>query len=432
MPNNVPRRESENPGMEFVQTRSPRDLAAVRSWDASDPLRSFRDRFDLPPNVVYLDGNSLGALPRATRQRIAHVVADEWGAGLIRSWNECDWIRAPRRVGDKIAGLIGAAPGEVIVADSTSVNLFKLVSAALAARPGRHEVLSEPGNFPTDLYVLDGVLRDRPDLSLRLEPAERLIDCIGEDTAVVVLTHVHYKTAVMHDMRAITERAHANGALVVWDLSHSAGALQVDLNGCNADFAVGCGYKYLNGGPGAPSFLFVARRHQATSFSPLSGWMGHARPFDFVDGYAPAPGIERFLCGTPPILGLLSLECGVDLLLEAGTAALQAKSQRLCQLFIALVQDMCDCKELQLVSPTDAQQRGSHLAYAHPNGYAVMRALIDRGVIGDFRAPDSLRFGFTPLYTRYEDVWQAAEILRDVLQTQCWSDSRYAVRAAVT
>jgi kynureninase len=432
MPNNVPQRESENPGMDFVQTRSPRDLTAVRSWDASDPLRSFRDRFDLPPNVIYLDGNSLGALPRATRQRIAHVVAEEWGTGLIRSWNECDWIRAPRRVGDKIAGLIGAAPGEVIVADSTSVNLFKLVSAALALRPGRREVLSEPGNFPTDLYVLDGVLRGRPDLRLRLEPAERLIDCIGEDTAVIVLTHVHYKTAAMHDMRAITERAHARGALVVWDLSHSAGALQVDLNGCNADFAVGCGYKYLNGGPGAPSFLFVARRHHATSFSPLSGWMGHARPFDFVDGYAPAPGIERFLCGTPPILGLLSLECGVDLLLEAGMAALQAKSQRLCGLFMALVQERCDCKELQLDSPPDGQPRGSHVAYAHPNGYAVMRALIDRGVIGDFRAPDSLRFGFTPLYTRYEDVWLAVEILCDVLQTQCWSDSRYSVRAAVT
>jgi kynureninase len=410
----------------------PRDLAAVRSWDASDPLRTFRDRFDLPPDVAYLDGNSLGALPRATRQRIAHVVAHEWGAGLIRSWNDCDWIRAPRRVGDKIAGLVGAEPGEVVVADSTSVNLFKLVSAALAARPGRREVLSEPGNFPTDLYVLDGALRDQPQRRLRLEPAEQLIDCIGDDTAVVVLTHVHYKTAAMHDMRAITERAHEKGALVVWDLSHSVGALQVDLNGCNADMAVGCGYKYLNGGPGAPAFLFVARRHHANCLSPLRGWMGHARPFDFVDGYAPAPGVERFLCGTPPILGLLSLECGVDLLLEAGTAALQAKSQRLCQLFISLVEEMCGGNELRLLSSTDPRQRGSHVAYAHPNGYAVMRALIDRGVIGDFRAPDTLRFGFAPLYTRYEDVWHAVTTLRDVLQTQCWSEPRYAIRAAVT
>jgi len=418
--------------MDFVPARSPRDLAAVRTWDASDPLRSFRDRFELPPNVVYLDGNSLGALPRATRQRIADVVAAEWGAGLIRSWNDCDWIRAPRRVGDKIAGLIGADPGEVIVADSTSVNLFKLVSAALAARPGRREVLSEPGNFPTDLYVLEGALRQQSDRQLRLEPAQRLIDCISEDTAVVVLTQVHYKTAMMHDMRAITARAHEKGALVLWDLSHSVGALQVDLNGCNADLAVGCGYKYLNGGPGAPAFLFVARRHHSSLLSPLSGWMGHARPFDFVDGYAPAPGIERFLCGTPQVLGLLSLECGVDLLLEAGTAALQAKSQRLCQLFMSLVQEMPEGDELLLLSPADPQQRGSHLAYAHPNGYAVMRALIDRGVIGDFRAPDTLRFGFAPLYTRYEDVWHAVATLRNVLQTQCWSEPRYAVRAAVT
>jgi kynureninase len=417
--------------MDLLQPRSPRDLAGVRNWDANDPLRAFRDRFDLPPDVVYLDGNSLGALPRATRERIAQVVADEWGVGLIRSWNECDWIRAPRRVGDKIAGLIGAAPGEVIVADSTSANLFKLINVALAARPGRREVLSEPGNFPSDLYVIDGALRGLPDRRLRLEPADRLIDAISEDTALVVLTHVHYKTAAMHDMRAITARAHEKGALVLWDLSHSVGALQVDLNDCDADFAVGCGYKYLNGGPGAPAFLFVARRHLAGSVSPLSGWMGHDKPFDFVDGYAPAAGIERFLCGTPPILGLLSLECGVDLLLEAGPAALQAKSQRLCQLFIALVQDMCG-DQLQLLSPMDPRQRGSHLAYAHPNGYAVMRALIDRGVIGDFRAPDTLRFGVTPLYTRYEDVWRAVVTLRDVLQTQCWSEPRYAVRAAVT
>jgi len=418
--------------MDSVQPRSPRELAAVRSWDASDPLRDFRERFDLPPDVVYLDGNSLGALPRATRQRIAEVVADEWGNGLIRSWNDADWIRAPRRVGDKVAGLIGAAPGEVIVTDSTSVNLFKLIAVALAARPGRREVLSEPGNFCTDLYVIEGALRGMPERTLRLEPAERLIDCISEDTALVLLTHVHYKSAAMHDMRAITARAHEKGALVLWDLSHSVGALHVDLNGCDADFAVGCGYKYLNGGPGAPAFLFVAQRHLAGSVSPLSGWMGHARPFDFLDPYAPAPGIERFLCGTPPILGLLSLECGVDLLLEAGTAALQAKSQALCQLFISLVDEMCAGYDLRLLSPMDPRQRGSHLAYAHPNGYAVMRALIDRGVIGDFRAPDCLRFGLVPLYTRYEDVWHAVATLRDVLQTQCWSEPRYAVRAAVT
>jgi kynureninase len=416
--------------MDLMQ-RIPRDLAAVRAWDASDPLRALRERFELPPGVVYLDGNSLGALPRATRERMAHVIAAEWGAGLIRSWNDCDWIGAPRRVGDKIARLIGAAPGEVVVADSTSTNLFKLISVALAAQPGRREVLSEPGNFPCDLYVIEGALRNVPGGTLRLEPAEQLIDCISEDTALVLLTHVHYKTAAMHDMRAITQRAHEKGALVLWDLSHSVGALHVDLNACNADFAVGCGYKYLNGGPGAPAFLFVAQRHQAGSVSPLSGWMGHARPFEFVDHYEPAPGIERFLCGTPPILGLLSLECGIDLLIEAGTSALQAKSQRLCELFMALVEEMCG-DALRLIGPIDARQRGSHVAYAHPNGYAIMRALIDRGVIGDFRAPDTLRFGFAPLYNCYEDAWHAAATLRDVLQTECWSEPRYAVRAAVT
>jgi kynureninase len=410
----------------------PLDLDGVRSLDAADPLRQFRERFELPPGIVYLDGNSLGALPRSTRQRLAQVVAAEWGTGLIRSWNEHDWIRAPRRVGDKIARLIGALPGEVIVADSTSVNLFKLVSAALAARPGRSEILSEPGNFPSDLYVLEGALRATPDRTLRLEPASRIVECISENTAVVVLTHVHYKTASVHDMRAITARAHECGALMLWDLSHSAGAVEVDVGACNVDMAVGCGYKYLNGGPGAPAFLYVARRHHATAVSPLSGWMGHQRPFDFVDGYEPAVGIERFLCGTPPILGVLSLECGVDLLLEAGAAQMQAKSRRLAELFITLVREQCGEHGLHLLSPADARARGSHLAYAHPNGYAVMRALIDRGVIGDFRAPDVLRFGFAALYTSYEDVWSAVATLRDVLQTQCWSEPRYAARAAVT
>jgi kynureninase len=414
------------------EERLPLDLEGVRSLDASDPLREFRARFELPPDIVYLDGNSLGALPCSTRERLAKVVAAEWGRGLIRSWNECDWIGAPQRVGDKLAALIGAQRGEVIVADSTSANLFKLISVALAARPGRSEVLSEPGNFPSDLYVIEGALRSVPGHTLCLEPAQHIASCISENTALVVLTHVHYKTAVMHDMRAITARAHEHGALVLWDLSHSAGAVEVDLGACNVDLAVGCGYKYLNGGPGAPAFLFVARRHQAAAMSPLSGWMGHERPFEFIDRYEPARGIQRFLCGTPPILGVSSLECGVDLLLEAGAAPLQAKSRRLTELFITLVREMCAGHELRLLSPAAADARGSHLAYAHPNGYEVMQALIDRGVIGDFRAPDVLRFGLAPLYTRYEDVWIAVTTLREVLQTQCWSEPRYAARAAVT
>lgn len=408
-------------------------LQLVRQWDRQDPLAPLRERFALPAGVVYLDGNSLGALPRATRTRLDEAIAREWGEDLIRSWNVHGWIDAPVRIGAKIARLIGAEPHEVIVADSTSVNLFKLLHAALAARPGRGTVLSEPGNFPTDLYIAEGVVRCRGDgVRLRLEPAERLLEAIDADTAVVVLTHVHYKTAAVHDMRAITARAHEHGALVLWDLSHSAGALEVDLGGCGADMAVGCGYKYLNGGPGAPAFLFLAERHHEALLSPLSGWMGHARAFEFPDQYAPASGMRRFLCGTPPILGLLALEVGVDLLLECGMSALAQKSRRLSELFIALTAQLCPHASLTLVSPRDPARRGSHLSFAHPNGYAVMQALIERGVVGDFRSPDILRFGFAPLYTRYEDVWLAAATLADVLGSECWRHPRYAVRAAVT
>jgi kynureninase len=413
------------------------DLHELRQWDAEDPLRTARARFDLPADTVYLDGNSLGALPHATKRRLQQVVAEEWGQGLIRSWNHCEWIGAPRRVGDKIARLIGAAPGEVIAADSTSVNLYKLISVALDARPdrrqhGRREILTESGNFPTDVYVMEGVARGRQDCVLRVEPTSRIRESIGKDTALVVLTHVHYKSAATHDMREITALAHQHGALMLWDLSHSVGAMELDLNGCQADMAVGCGYKYLNGGPGAPSFLFLADRHQAAAISPLSGWMGHDRPFEFVDQYEPAEGIRRFLCGTPPILGLASLECGVDMVLEYGTKALEAKSRRLTELFIELVTTLCSGHDLRLASPSDVRQRGSHVSYAHPNGYALMQALIERGVIGDFRAPDILRFGFAPLYIRYEDVWTAAMTLRDLLNDGCWSQARYAVRAAVT
>lgn len=409
------------------------DLETMRRWDAGDPLREFRAEFDLPASVVYLDGNSLGALPKKTRQRLTQVVGEEWGQGLIRSWNTCKWIEAPQRVGDKIAKLIGAQPGEVIAADSTSVNLFKLISVALAARPDRSKVLSEPGNFPTDLYMIEGAMRSAGRaMSLQLQPAERILQSIDTDTALVLLTHVHYKTAAVHDMRAITQRAHAMGALVLWDLSHSAGAVELDLNACGVDLAVGCGYKYLNGGPGAPAFLFVARRHQDAALSPLSGWMGHEQAFEFEDHYTPASGVRRFLCGTPPMLGLLSLETGVDLFLRTDIAGVVGKSRRLSTLFIDLVERTCPDSGLRLVSPRDAACRGSHVSFAHPNGYAVMQALIERGVIGDFRAPDILRFGFTPLYTRYIDVWQAASTLAAVLGSECWNHPRYAVRAAVS
>lgn len=407
-------------------------LADIRRWDVEDPLRDFRARFDLPPGVVYLDGNSLGALPRASAPRLAAAVNEEWGRDLIRSWNSADWIGAPLRVGAKIAQLIGAKPHEVAAADSTSVNIFKLLVAALSARPGRRVILSEPGNFPTDLYVAQGVAAAFPGAELRTAPRGSIVEAIDEDVAVVMLTHVHYKTGERFEMEAITRAAHAKGALMLWDLCHSAGAVNVDLNGVGADLAVGCGYKYLNGGPGAPAFLFVAERHHATLRSPLTGWMGHAAPFAFDDRYDPAPGVQRFLCGTPPVLGLTALEVGVDLALEADMALVEEKAQRLSALFIDLVEARCEPLGLALATPRDPQRRGSHVSFRHAQGYPVMQALIARGVIGDFRAPDILRFGFTPLYTSYEDIWTAAQTLHELLSTGSWDDEAYRRRAAVT
>ena len=399
--------------------------------DAEDPLAAFRDRFDLPDGVLYLDGNSLGALPSATPQRLAEVTRQEWGQGLIRSWNAADWIGAPQRVGGKIARLIGAETDEVIVADSTSVNLYKLLSAGLTASPGRRVILSEPGNFPTDLYIAQGLAAADASVSVRTLPRDEIIAAASPDT-LVMLTHVHYKTGQKFDMRAVTQAVQAKGGMILWDLSHSAGAVELELSANSVDLAVGCGYKYLNGGPGAPAFLYVAQRHQAALRSPLSGWMGHAAPFAFGDDYAPAPGLDRFLCGTPPILSLAALECGVDLFLEADMTAVTEKSQRLCDLFIAWVEDHCAGCGLTLLTPRDPASRGSHVSFAHANGYDVMQALIARGVIGDYREPNAMRFGFTPLYLGYADVWRAVQVLKDILTTRAWDDPRYAARAAVT
>lgn len=408
-------------------------LADLEAMDRDDPLRTLREAFTLPDGVVYLDGNSLGALPRETPARLQQVAAEQWGRDLISSWTAHDWIGAPQRVGDKIARLIGAGPGEVVVSDSTSVNLFKLLAAACRLRPGRSVILSEPGNFPNDLYVAQGLqgLNDGR-IELQRVPADRIEAAIDERVAVVLLTHVHYKSGAVHDMARITARAHARGALTLWDLSHSTGAVPVDLSAAQADFAVGCGYKYLNGGPGAPAYLFVAQRHQAGTTSPITGWLGHARPFDFVDDYAPAPGIERFLAGTPPILGIAALEVGVDLMLRADAQCLVEKSRALCGLFVALVESRCAGQGLELASPRDAQARGSHVAFRHAQACAVIQALNGRGVIGDFRAPDLMRFGFAPLYSRHADIWHAVEILRDVLQTSAWDRAEFKQRCAVT
>ena len=401
--------------------------------DAHDPLAGFPDEFDLPPGVIYLDGNSLGALPRATASRLAEVVRQEWGRGLIRSWNEAGWIDAPARIGDKIACLVGAQPGEVIAADSTSVNIFKLLAGALAAQPRRHIVLTEVGNFPTDLYIAEGLL----DLlggshALRRVERDEIEDALDETVAVLFLTHVDYGTGYMHDMARITATAHNRGALMLWDLSHSAGAVPVDLNGCEVDLAVGCGYKYLNGGPGAPAYLFVARRLQDRLRSPLSGWMGHAAPFAFEGDYRPAQGIARQLCGTPSILGMAALEVAIDLLLRIDQAALCAKSLALGDLFIQLVARTCAEFGLTVGSPRNPALRGSQVSLRHPEGYRIIRALIDAGVIGDFRVPDLLRFGFAPLYIRYVDVWDAVSRLRDVLASRTWERPEYANRLAVT
>ncbi len=395
-------------------------LEEVRSWDGADPLRGFRDRFVLPPGVTYLDGNSLGPLPRAAKDRLTAAVEEEWGIGLIRSWNDADWIGAPARVGGKIAGLIGASAHEVVAADSTSVNLFKLLAAALASRPDRRVILTESGNFPTDLYIAQGVASCLPGVEVRAVAREAVEGSLDADVAVVLLTHVHYKTAERWDMAAITARAHEVGALALWDLSHSAGAVEVDLSACRADLAVGCGYKYLNGGPGAPAFLFVAERLQEELRSPLSGWMGHAAAFDFTDDYRPAAGIERFLCGTPPILGLLALEVGVDIALEAEMGAVERKAARLWDLFADQVEARCGGHGFELLTGRDPARRGSHIAFAHPEGYRIVQALISRGVIGDFRDPDVLRFGITPLYLGYEDVWRAVETLYEVMQDGDW------------
>jgi len=404
-------------------------LDEAHRLDAADPLREYRGRFDLPEGVIYLDGNSLGALPKATPARLEQVVRGEWGDGLIRSWNDAGWITLPQRVGAKIAPLIGAEAGEVIVCDSVSVNLFKLIGAALALRPGRKVILSEPGNFPTDLYMIAGL--EAQGLAERRLAAPDVIEAaLDADVALLMLTHVHYKTGRTHDMVRLTKAAQDAGALVLWDLSHSGGAVPVDLTGCNADFAVGCGYKYLNGGPGAPAYAYVAKRHHAALSQPLTGWMGHAAPFAFTDDYAPAPGVDRLLAGTPGILGLAALEVGVDLIAEIEIDRLAAKSRKLSEFFRACVAERWP--DLELVSPLDPLARGSQLSFRHPNAYPICKALIARGIIGDFRDPDILRFGFAPAYVSFEDVFSAADNLAQVLSTRAWDAPELQERAAVT
>jgi kynureninase len=407
-------------------------LADMRARDEADPLGHFRDRFVLPEGIVYLDGNSLGALPKKSIARTSETVLHEWGHSLIRSWNDHGWIEAPQRVGARIAALIGAKPHEVIVADSVSVNLFKLLVAAARLSPDRKTLLTEAGNFRTDLYVAAGAAELSPGLRLEVKDRADIEGAIGKDTNLLLLTHVHYKGGERFDMAAMTARAKSAGALTLWDLSHSAGAVPLELNRDGAELAVGCGYKYLNGGPGAPAFLYVAEHLQERLVSPLRGWMGHAAPFAFDDDYVPAPGIARFLAGTPPILSIAALEAGIESFDGVAMDALWGKSVALFDLFVALVEERCAGFGLECISPSDPDARGSHISYRHPHAFEICQALIDAGVIGDFRAPDVVRFGLTPLYLGYADIWEAVDRLRKVLETESWRDPRFAVRGKVT
>ncbi len=429
-------------------------LHDCQALDAQDPLLSLRDQFWLPEGVIYLDGNSLGALPKTATARLAEVVTQEWGKGLIRSWNTAGWMDQPQRLGDKIARLIGAGPGEVIAADSTSVNLFKVLSVAMQVSaqksPARKVILSERSNFPTDLYMAQGLCRTHG-FTLKLVEGLDIEAALNDDIAALLLTHVNYRTGAMFDMAALTQAAHQAGALAIWDLAHSAGAVPVDLAQADADFAVGCGYKFLNGGPGAPAFVWVNPRHFKHAGNavqqPLQGWLGHAAPFAFSPDYAPAAGIQQYLCGTPSVLGMAALDCGLDTLLAAeplgGMAALYAKSLRLSDLFMALVEQRCAGFGLEVVTPRAHAQRGSQvsLTCASAAAYALMQALITRGVVGDFRTgnvdvggaqPDILRFGFTPLYTGFTDVWQAVDHLQRVLNAREWENPRFNQKLAVT
>lgn len=411
----------------------PLNRAQCAARDAADPLRECRGRFDMPPGLVYLDGNSLGMVPKTVPDRVMRTVADEWGKSLISSWNVHGWAELQRKTGDRIARLVGAPPGSIVAGDTISINLFKVLGAALRLRPDRNVILTDDGNFPSDLYVAQG-MRDfvGRGIELRIVAPEDVIDAVTDDVAAIMLTEVDYRTARRHDMAAVTRRAHDSGALAIWDLAHSAGAIAVSLTETRADFAVGCTYKYLNGGPGAPGFLYVRPDLQDASVSPLAGWWGHAAPFAFEPEYRPASGIARMQCGTQPIIALAALDAALDVWDGVDLAELERKSAALCQLFIALVEARCGRHGLKLAAPREMQKRGSHVSFHCPNGYAVMQALIATGVVGDFRAPDVIRFGFAPLYNSYCDVWDAADRLAGILDTGRWNDPAFLAVKAVT
>lgn len=406
----------------------------VLALDETDTIKDKRSEFLLPKNTVYMDGNSLGPLTRAAKHRVAEVVSTQWGDDLIHSWNKHQWIDLPLKVGSKIAPLIGAKTGQVIACDSTSVNLFKVLASALALNPTRHIVLSQRENFPTDLYMAQGLseLLGRARCELKSVTEEQLIDSLDSSVAVLMLTQVNFRTGRLHDMQKLTELAHQKGILVIWDLAHSAGALEVFLDDCKVDFAVGCGYKYLNGGPGAPAFIYAAQRHHAQMTQPLSGWMGHRSPFAFDHDYRAGEAMLRFLVGTPNILSLVALDASLDVFSGVALAELRSKSIALSELFIERIDSAPSLSGLELLSPRRAEQRGSQLAYRHSHAFAISQALIDHHIVVDFRAPDIIRFGFTPLYLRYQDIWTAVETLISIVEQKLYSDSKYLARSKVT
>ena len=410
----------------------------LRELDLADPLAPLRHEFALPQGVIYLDGNSLGARPHAALARATQMIEQEWGEGLIRSWNTAQWSTLSTRLGDKLASLIGAEPGEVAITDTTTVNLFKILAAGLRIQarraPQRKVILSELHNFPADLYVIEGLadlLNEGYELRL-IDKPEDLAGQLNEQVALVLLTHVNYKSGHMYDMAAVTAQIHQHGALALWDLAHSAGAVPVDLSAAGADYAIGCTYKYLNGGPGAPAFVWVSPALCDQVWQPLSGWWGHARQFAMEPHYAPASGIQRYLCGTQPLVSLGMVECGLDIFAKTDMATLRRKSLALTDLFIRLVEERCKDHPLTLITPREHAQRGSHVSFEHPQGYAVVQALIDRGVIGDYREPRIMRFGFTPLYTSFQDVGDAVQALVEVLDGEEWRKPQYQTRHSVT
>lgn len=407
--------------------------ADAQTLDHRDPLAPKRAEFLVPEGLVYLDGNSLGVLPKSVPQHLDQVVREQWGQDLIQSWNKHTWIDLPTRVGAKIAKLIGAQPGEVVAADSTSVNLFKVLLAALRLRPERKVIVSDIDNFPTDLYIAQGVNQLLGgEYQLRLVKAAELESAIDQETAVVMLTEVDYRTGALYDMKRVTSLTHQHGAISLWDLAHSAGALPVNLNACGVDFAVGCGYKYLNGGPGAPAYLFVAGKHQGEAVPFLSGWMGHRAPFAFDPYYQPSGDIRRLTVGTPQVLSMSALDQALEAFRDVDMSLVREKSLKLTDLFIELMEPLSAQYGFTLVSPREGARRGSQVCYAHKEGYAIMQALIDSGVIGDFRAPNIVRFGFTPLYLRFVDVWEAVERLNSVMCQERWKEARFQQRAKVT